>query len=159
MVMVSQAAVMAMAMVETGHVTLTVPTLAIAVQMIMLVKMLPVMTAGACIATTSLATTMLRDALKSKYLARKDAAECAPSIMKSHAAVMYHSIILKLSAAKSQNTMTLMNAKPANAGFANVSANMFLSTTGSMFVANKAATYLVPANPLKGCTVQISSLV
>lgn len=129
---------------------------AIAVLKIMPVMMSDATTAGAFIVTTNHATTTSNVALKSKFLARKDAAECALNTMRSHAAVMFLSTILKQSAAKSQNTMTLKNAKPANAGFANVNANMFHNTIGSMFAVKTAATLPAHAKQSSGCTVQIT---
>jgi hypothetical protein len=157
MAMITPTVVMDMAMAATtiGLAMMTVLTLAAAAQKIILVKMLPVMIAGASIAIMSHATTTLRDALKSKCHAKNVAAECALNIMKSHAAAMCHNTILKQYAAKSLSTMTLMNAKPASAGFANVSANMFHNTTGNMFAVNKAAQTHALVNQVKGCTVQI----
>ena len=126
----------------------------IAVQKTILAKMFAAMIAGACIAIMNHAITMSNAALKSKCLARKDAAECAQNIMRSHAADMCHSTILKQYAAKSLNTMMLKNAKPASAGFANVSASMFHNIIGNMFAVKKVATHLALVSSIAGCTVQ-----
>ncbi len=102
----------------------------------------PVMSAGAFIATTSLATTQHAAASKSKFLAKEHAAVMSTSTMMYSAADTFLSIILKDAAEKSLSTMKWMNAKLAKSGFATVSANMCLATTGSTSVANKAATLL-----------------
>lgn len=112
-------------------------------------KTKPVTSAGAYIATMSLAITQQDVASRKKSHAKRNAAVTSTSIMKFNAADTYHSTILKLAAEKSQNTMKWMIAKPAKDGFAISSANMFLNITGNISAVKKVATYLALSDSLR----------
>ena len=111
----------------------------VAAQLNMLVKTKLATNAGACIAVIILATIQHNVALKSKFLAKKHAADTAISTMKYNAANMFLSTTLKHAAAKFLSTMKLMIANAAKNMFATHTANMFLNTTGNISVVTQHA--------------------